>query len=213
MTTLRYVRTPSMEEQSDGKLHREREHTLYARITDFAILKAASSMEHQEQWEIKIAKTDANAGQGKFRIRKTVVGDRPPEYVLTCKTNASSERGDNLEVSVPTTEAQFAQFKMLSEAGMVKDRFFFKIEDSDLVWEVDVFYRKGAQPGSGDYEPWCKIDLEVPDLNLPLPPLPEGFTEVIANPYGKRTQQEETRVIALYHNEFIAPNPYLNKAA
>lgn len=210
MTKLRYLR-PALEEQSDGLAHREREHTLYARIEDFAILQNAQSMEHQEQWEVMVEQTDKNAAKGKFRVRKTVDGNRPPEYVITCKTNASSDQGDNLETSVPTTESMFQQFKMLSEGGMVKDRYFYPVPDSTLVWEVDVFYRRGAQPGSGQYETWCKIDLEVGDLSLPLPPLPEGFKDVIADPYGKRTEQEELRVVSLYHNEFVQPNPYLRK--
>lgn len=212
MTTLRYLR-PAMEEQSDGNLHREREHVLYAKLSDFEVLKGAQSMEHQEQWEVKIPKTEKNAAEGKFRIRKTVKGGGAPEYVLTTKVNASSDRGDNLEVSVPTTEANFAQFKALAHSGMIKDRFFFPVEGSELVWEVDVFYVKGSQPGSGQYEQWVKIDLEVPDLETPLPPLPQGFGEVISAPYGKRTEQEEARVTSLYHNEFIMPNPFLQKQA
>jgi hypothetical protein len=207
MRMLRLVQM-ALEEASTGEAVKEVEHTLYARIEDFEILKNADEKEHQEQWEIKIPKTDENASKGTCRIRKTVVEAHDPEFVLTMKTPATDKEG-RIEVAIPATEAMFAQFRMLSEFGMIKDRYTFKIEGTDLKWEVDMFYKKGAQVGSGDYEPWCKIDLEVVDLEAPLPPLPEGFADVIAAPYGKRSEAEEARVSALYKNEFLTVNPYL----
>lgn len=206
MRTMSLLRV-ALEEISDGKAHREIEHTFFARLANPELLKEAKDMEHQEQWEIRIEKTDKNAATGKFRVRKTVKNGADPEYVLTCKT-AGKEEG-SIEVGVPITEPMFNQFRMMAEGGMVKDRYFFPVEGSDLVWEVDMFLRRGSQPGSGEYEEWCKIDLEVPSLDMALPPLPQGFSEVITNPYGKRTEAEDAKVVALFHNEFFTPNPYL----
>lgn len=207
MRLSRIVRV-ALEEQSNGVAVKEVEHVIYAQLASMDVLKNASGMEHQEQWEVKIPKTDLNASPGQTRIRKTVKDNASPDFVLTVKTPSGDKEG-RLEVSIPATEAMFTQFKLLSEKGMIKDRYFFPIEGTDLVWEVDMFYKKGAQPGSGEYEPWCKIDLEVPDLEAPLPPLPEGFLDPISAPYGKRTEAEEARVSALYQNEFMSANVYL----
>lgn len=207
MRLSRIVRI-ALEEQSDGVAVKEVEHVLYARLASLDVLKAAKSMEHQEQWEVKIPKTDLNASPGQTRIRKTVKDGTNPDFVLTVKTPGGDKEG-RIEVSIPATEAMFTQFKLLSEKGMIKDRYFYPVDGSDLVWEVDMFYKRGSQPGSGDYELWCKIDLEVVDLSAPLPPLPEGFLDVISAPYGKRTDAEEARVTALYQNEFTTANVYL----
>lgn len=206
MSRLAFLRV-ALEDNSDGQAHREIEHTFFARLENKDLLKEAKGMEHQEQWEIRIEKTDKNAVTGKFRVRKTVKDGADPEYVLTCKTAGKDE--GSIEVGVPVSEQMFTQFKMMAEGGMVKDRYFFPVEGSDLVWEVDMFLRKGSQPGSGEYEDWCKIDLEVPSLDMALPPLPQGFSEVITNPYGKRTEAEDAKVLSLFHNEFLTPNPYL----
>jgi hypothetical protein len=197
----------ALEEISDGKAHREIEHTFFARLENRELLNEAKEMEHHEQWEIPIEKTDLNAAKGKMRVRKTVKNGLDPEYVLTFKT-AGKEEG-NIEVGVLITEPMFTQFKMMSEKGMIKDRYLFPVEGSDLVWEVDMFLRKGSQPGAKEYEDWCKIDLEVPSLEMALPPIPQGFSELITNPYGKRTDAEEAKVVSLFHNEFITPNQYL----
>ena len=199
----------ALEEFSDGKARREIEHTFYAKVENMEILSNAKSMEHQEQWEIKLEKTDKNAAAGKWRIRKTVVEGQDPEYVLTCKTAGKTE--GSIEVGVQVTVAMFDQFKMMSEAGMLKDRYHFPVEGSDLVWEVDMFLAQGSQPGEKKYHDWCKIDLEVPSLDMALPPIPEGLSDVITAPYGKRSEAEEAKVTSLYHNEFLTPNVFLNK--
>jgi hypothetical protein len=196
-------------EHSDGVARVELEHTLYARITDFSFLDRAKSHEHQEQWEVEIPKTDTNAGSGRTRVRKTIEEGQAPAYVLTTKTK-DPRSGGSIEVPLACTDAAFTQYKIMSPKGMLKDRYFFPTEDgSGLVWEVDMFYKPGGQPGSKDYYDWVKIDLEVTDINAPLPPLPEGFTDIISAPYGKRSEEDEARVTSLYHNEFTVKNQYL----
>jgi hypothetical protein len=195
----------SMEEASNGKAVREKEHTLYGRLPDLNDLKKAEGMEHQEQWQIKVEKTEKNAARGRIRVRKTVNKAGQVEYVNTTKVEVGEvASGDNVEVPIPTTEANFIQFRHLAEEGMIKDRYFFPVPDSDLVWEVDVFKKP-----NGEYYDWVKLDLEVSDLSAPIPALPLHLEDVIAAKYGERTDAEEARVTALYSNEFTAKNPYL----
>ena len=200
----------ALEEASDGKANTEIEHVFYARVPDRAVLEQAAGWEHQEQWEIRIPKTDSNAGNGRVRIRMTQGPEKAKEYVLTTKT--FKDNGDRIEVPIPTTEDHFEQFKLLSECGMRKDRYFFPVEGTDLVWEVDMFYQPGSVIGSKEYYEWCKIDLEVADRSAPIPPLPFALEDVIAAPYGKRTPEEEAIVSKLHGEVFATRNVHLQVA-
>ena len=197
--------TVALEEKSDGIAFKEIEYTYYARLSDLSDLKKAKSQEHQEQWELKFPKTDQNGGSGTIRIRKTIETGKEAEYVLTTKT-AINKQGDKLEVPIPATVAMFEQFKILSERGMVKDRYLFPIEGTDLVWEVDMFLKPKGKIGFGPYYDWVKIDLEVPDRKTKIPEFPLATEELITAPYGKRTDAEEKLVTGLYDNEFIQKN-------
>ncbi len=202
----------AIEEVSDGKAFREIEHTFYARLTNPGDLAQAASQEHQEQWELKFPKTAQNGGNGTVRIRKTITSDGVSEYVLTTKTVASLE-GDKIEVPVPTTEPMFAQFKLMSEKGMIKDRYHFPIDGTDMVWEVDMFLKPGGQIGIGPYEDWCKIDLEVKDRNAAIPAFPLATQQLITAPFGKRSSEEEAIVTELYSSSFTRKNIHIPAAA
>lgn len=201
-----HKRHVAVEEASDGKAIREIEHTIYARLTDQSQLKKASSMEKHEQWEIKISKSDLNAGKGGIRVRKTEVGDGAPEYVLTTKVVAN-DAGDKIELPIPTNEDNFQQIKFLAERGMIKHRYHFPVVGTELVWEVDMFPK---QDGEG-YHEWCKIDLEVNDRETPIPELPLNFEEVIM-PKGYGRQDDavaEEQITKIYDQCFLARNPFL----
>lgn len=200
---LRAALAPAMEERSDGRAVKETEFVFYARIVNMEELQQAQSVESHEQWEIQAPKTERNAVSGRLRIRKTDKGDSGnPEFVLTTKTKTAD--GHSIEVSVPTTHANFVQFQYLSESGMIKDRYVFEIEGSECVWEVDVFKKP-----DGSYYEWCKIDLEFDAPLEKLPAFPIELADVITNQDGQRTDEEETRVRTLYDYEFITKNRFI----
>jgi hypothetical protein len=201
---------PSLEEVADGKVNKEIEHVYYGRLVNFDDLKKAENFEQQEQWELKIPKSEKNAGKGTIRIRKTIKGDSLPEYVLTTKTTANAD-GDRFEISIPTTEQNFVQFKILSDSGMKKDRYFFPAPGTDLTWEFDVFIIKTDEDGKNHYSPWIKIDLEVSSREATIPNLPIEITDLIVSPFGERTEAEEKKVTELYENIFRIKNTYLGK--
>ncbi len=208
MSLLR--RSISMEEEATGQAIKEIEHVYYGRLANAADLQKAASSEHQEQWEIKVPHTEENAGDGCIRIRKTITSGGQPEYTLTTKVKTGNE-GDKIELTIPTTEQNFTQFKILSESGMRKDRYFFPVEGTELVWEVDMFYAPGAEVGSAQYLDWCKVDLEVKNRSVNIPELPLQFQQIITAPYGKRTADEEAQVSGLYENGFKLKNEYRSK--
>lgn len=199
----------ALEEASDGKANQEIEHTFYARLSPDQMeqLKKAQSVEHHEQWEVKIPETEKNAGSGRIRIRETVAPEKDPEYVLTVKTITNKE-GDRIEVPVPTTKDMFHQFKLLADEGMVKTRYVFPIEGSDMKWEIDMFYAPGGVVGTQHYAEWCKIDLEVKDRTAAIPPFPIQMEEVINGARGQRTEQEEEKLHQLFQEIFITKNPF-----
>jgi hypothetical protein len=195
----------ALEERADGAAQKEREYVFYARLGEGYEMPSTDDKERQEQWTIKIPMSDANAAQGDIRVRKTDLFDHgdlgQTEYVLTTKV-----RGDDVdEVPIVSTADQFMHFKRLAESGMLKDRYTYPIEGTDLKWEVDVFLKPG-----GGFWPWVKIDLEVPGdapADFPIPAFPIEAEEWIKAQDGERTPAEEAQVRELYDTMFLTKNP------
>jgi hypothetical protein len=219
MTSLlkRALETVALEEQATGEAFEEIEYVFYARLPETVqVPKGWGYSEHQEQWEFKIPKTDLNGGQGGIRVRKTqrinIRGKVPPEYVITTKVRKPD--GSNTEVAVPTTEDNFEQFRVLSDRGMIKNRYEFAIPDdavppgvgTKLRWEVDFFLKP-----DGTFFPWVKLDLEVrkrvADMSE-LPPFPFQAEEWILGQTGERGAEEEAKLRAIYDEMFLAKNRY-----
>jgi CYTH domain-containing protein len=183
----------SLEDIADGKAIREKEVELYVYLEDLSALNKAASMDHQEQWAVKVEKTDKNA-KGSIRVRKVVSGgDKSIQYVLTAK--ADIDTGDRMEVPTPVTEDMFNVFKTIATSGMVKDRYYFPIEGTNLTWEVDVFFDE-----KGNYHNWLKIDLE--NCGGKAPPLPFVVSERIDGQTEDPAEREKIR--ELYSKYFLS---------
>lgn len=195
----------SMEAETDPSSYLEIEHVFYAKVEDLSELKKAASSELQEQWEIKIPKTETNAGEGGIRVRKTAIAGADPVYTLTTKVKKGDD-GDKFEVEVPSNKDQFDQFRFLSDRGMIKERFYFPVTGTKLVYEVDMFLKP-----EGGYHEYCKIDLEVTDRDAQIPPFPIELTDVIfPKGYGRQNEEESERLISeLYETCFITGNQFL----
>lgn len=193
---------PSLEAQpADGKTRHEKELVYYGKIVDLDELKKADRKESQEQWEIR-SKDDSNAYGGCVRIR-CINGKT---YILTTKT-FKPDKGHLSETETELPEEvgknMLEEFKKLSSGGMVKTRYFYDVPDSDLVWEVDVYYDEKGEPRT-----WCKIDLEVSDLRVARPELPITLKEVREIPAKNRSEDDQRFLERLMDREFISPNPY-----
>lgn len=194
----------ALEEDATGVAAVETEHVFYVYITDFKQLDKAASKIHQEQWEIKVPRTDKNATSGGIRVRLVQEGDGPKQYCLTSKVVINAE-GDKDEVTTETTADMFVHFAFLSQGGMIKDRYTFPIDGSDLVWEVDMFLKP-----DGSYHNWAKIDLEVPDRNAPIPEqFPVSFSQIISGDASRRNEAESRKISELYSQFFLTPNQYV----
>jgi CYTH domain-containing protein len=187
-------------ESTSGVAEQEHEYVLYAKIADFSMLRNASGKERHEQWEIRLNK---NAVKGRIRVRKTIDA-QGTHYVQTIKLkNDQVVEGSapNQDTSIPVecTQASFEAIRSLADTGMVKDRYFFPIPGTGLIWEVDVF-----PDAAGNYNHWVKIDLEVPvgQKFTTFPTLPTGFSEIISNPRDKQTPEEAAKIVELYDKVF-----------
>jgi len=193
---------PSLEDDATGQMKGEIEHVFYARLSDFKQLGKAVAREMQRQWEIKIPLSEKNGAQGGQRVRHSVYLNerRQAEYTDTTKVRLN-QNGDAIECGIPSTDERFALFMLLAEGGMNKIRYSFPDPESDLVWEVDMFLR----PDGGFYE-WCKVDLEVPNRQTPIPAFPLQFEELIKGTHGERTDSEKAKVTELYEKYFLTKN-------
>jgi hypothetical protein len=198
----------SMEEDvQDGKLFRERERVIYARLKDLSVLQNAVRADSQEQWMIRVSKTENNVAKGQIRVRKVIplikvdgvfngrIKADNAQYVLTAK--AEHKTDDRSEVPTPVTRDMFDLFKQLADNGMIKDRFHFPIEGTDLVFEVDAYPKN-----DGSYHNWVKIDLEFGDTIIDTPPLPFEVEEQILN--TTEDKDEKRRISELYETIFFS---------
>ena len=187
-----------------GKAVREKEHTVYARILDFSQLKKADKAEIQEQYIIPVERTEENRGSGKIRIRKVTSRSGDVRYELTTKSDAKEGK---IEVTVPTTEENFIQFKVMASVSMFKHRYTFTDEGSGLKWEVDA-----VPDGNGGYYPWVRAEIEVKDLKDKVPEFPIKTEEIIYPPELSETSEEEykEKTDKLNSRFFVKGNVYLD---
>lgn len=195
--------TSNEADDASGRTSAEIERVIYVRVKDFAFLERATGAERQEQWSIKVPKTDKNAGSGSIRVRKSINLREPGaavSFTLATKLDIGN-KGSSAETPEQSSADQFEIFKYLAEKGMLKDRYYFPIEGSDLQWEVDCFPKPGEM-----YFEWVKIDLESWPRNKELPSLPMAFVEMMEGSEGMQTPESEQKIGELYETIFLIPN-------
>lgn len=197
----------SLEEAVNGKAQKELEKVFYAELSDFTQLRQAASTELHEQWQIMIPKTEKNAAKGSIRVRKTIKDSTEPEYSVEIK-KSNDDPADRDTVPQKCTEDFFQLFKYLAEKGMIKKRFVFPVDG--INFEIDCFLKpkqNDAQPD--EFHPWVKIDIELKDLQTPIPELPIKVERLIKRQYPDRTPDEEAIVVGLYETVFTTKNVHL----
>lgn len=189
---------------NEGKTVREKEYAVYARLLDFSQFKTAPKAEIQEQWQVKIPRTEENAGSGSIRVRKVTKRNGRITYELTTKSDI--KKNEKIECTVETSEEMFIQFKVLSNKGMLKHRYIYPIKGTGMKWEVDAY-----PDGNGGYYPWVRAEIDVKDLKTQLPDFPLKNEEIIFPPeFGNITEeQHQQKVSELYERFFLLKNEFL----
>ena len=195
LTNIKHLLNIANEELTDGRVRVEREHVFYARITDFEQLKKATEVIKQEQWQLRVSKNENNVSAGQLRSRKNVTKNSA-EYVLTLKTQRPD--GDRLETNIDGSADAHEMFKLLSDCGMIKDRHVFEIPDSNLKFEIDVFLKP-----DGSYHNWCKIDVEVEDMSVPLPAFPITLVDIMQEKGHATPSDVRDKITSLYDECFL----------
>lgn len=196
--------TVSLEAAANGETVKEREYEIYGTIEDIGAMSGAASSEFQEQWGL-VCNEGAEAGIfGNIRVRKTVVGENQVSFTQTIKVK---EEDGNDENEIEIGGATFDLFKKLVPNGLLKTRYFFPMEDSDLTLEVDVFQDlQGVQ---------CldiKIDLEVPEgMTVEQITLPFKMTDIRVIKPGKKSPEDCDFVRQLFSKKYESANPYYSK--
>ena len=193
-------------EDTSGRTAAEIERVIYARVTSFDFLERATGAERQEQWSIKIPKSEENAGSGSIRVRK-VTNLREPgaavQYILTTKLDIG-QKGSSAETSEQSSADQFNVFQYMANKGMMKDRYVFSIDGSDCVWEVDCFQKEVG--GAGLYHEWVKVDLEKWGKGKELPQLPFTAAETMDGDGANQTEETKAKISRLYQEVFLVAN-------
>jgi len=209
----------ALEAETDGKARIEREMVFYCKVKDFSFLGHAVHTEFQEQWQIKVPKTDENSGSARIRSRYSVGLDGVKSYVLTSKLKMES--GES-EVEIPSSPDSHHHFKVISDQGMRKVRYVFPIGDSELNFEVDVYFNsKDADENTPrtdeTFSPWVKVDIEVPEgskldatigedgttisLNFPF-----QFEKIITKAMAEKDNAIQVLMNSLYDDVFLLKN-------
>lgn len=171
MSFIRAALKLSMEDSTSGVKEGELEHAFYVKIGDFTLLNGAVEKQRIEQASFYTE----NKGKGSLMMRSRkityMVSDEHQggvEYIFCTKTPNKGTAGAAImdEVPLPGSKEQHALY-MEYGSCIFKDRHIFKVEGTELHWDVDVFLNE-----DGSYSEWARIELEVKDLNAAVPAFP-----------------------------------------
>lgn len=172
---------------ADGQKRRELEYTFYGKLDDFSLLEAAAKKEDQEQWNIPLESENVY-----MRLRRIGAA----QYVQTVKIRREGVKGKD-EVESEISEDMYNALKETATSGYRKTRYYFEVEGSDLVWEIDVF-----EDLAGQKHPWIKLDLEVPTEETQLPDLPFAMNEKIVAQGDHKSDEENAFLDKLWNTEW-----------
>lgn len=198
------VQSTLSEIQNEGKAVREIEHTIFARLLNFEQLKSATHAEVQEQYIVSVDKSEENAGEGQIRVRKITDRSGNTRYEMTTKNVVKDGK---VEVTIPTTEENFTQIKVLSNLSMLKHRYTFPIKGTDYKWEVDA-----VPDGNGGYFPWVRAEIEVKSKEDKGGEFPLKAEEVYMKaPLGEMSDEDfKEKTEPLMTKFFKRGNPFVN---
>lgn len=167
----------------------EIEHVFYVQVSNYdEIKKLAHSKVVMEQWEIRSSNKNNSKVNGAIRIRS--IDNK--EFILTTKLYTDDGMGAK-EMNVDVAKDMFEAFKILCPVGTKKTRY--SIKDGRHTWEIDVYTNQ-----FGEEVRWCKVDLEVPNVNTLIP---DKFPfKVIQSISKERTDEQQKFIEDLFIKEF-----------
>lgn len=186
-----YQEANSMESQEPIE---ELEYIFFLKLEDFEQLKKAKSKESQEQWSV-LFREERELLETSVRVRRSVV-DASETFTLTSKINIAGIDG-KWELEQNVDRFHFDEMKRVAKEGLSKERHFFPVDGTSLVWEVDVFY-----DSNGDPVEWVKLDLEVPQRLERLPEFPLEHTDSMVTQFEERSEDQHQWVRDLFDRHY-----------
>lgn len=168
----------------------EIERVWFAKVDDFSQFDRASEVERHEQWEYRLIRDDKPIGT--LRSRSIDDGDR---YELTVKTYRKNGAGV-MESNLGSTKDVHDVIAALADRVLRKTRYVIPVqvqqngETLELKWEIDVF-----ELPDGSFEPWVKVDLEIPNETIVAPSIPFKFSEIINASFDRTVTASERATI------------------
>jgi len=168
----------------------EIERVWFAKIGDFSQFDRAAKSETHEQWEYRLFRDDKPIGT----LRSRAIDDGT-EYEMTIKTYRKDGAGV-MESNLGSTKDVHDVIAALSDRVLRKTRYIFPVvvkhdeEDVELKWEVDVFHLP-----DGSFDPWVKIDLEIPEEKVLTPTFPFQAEEIINASFDANVTAEQLQTI------------------
>lgn len=170
--------TPSLE-----GVEVEIERVFYGTLVNFDELKNASDVFIQEQYMCFARKDDR---EQQFRTRRTVKNGRTT-YEFTIKY-VNRGGGSRTEINIPIEKDVFESYKNAAFEGYLKERYIFPVNQK-IKWELDLFYDRNGKPIEV-----VKLDLEVPNLNYPVPDWPV----TLKDPFESKGYATNPDLVSLY---------------
>lgn len=197
--------TNQPEEPEDGKTIIEKELGYYCRILNFAQFKDAKEAVKIEDYYTSTPKSEEVPLDTKTRVRK-IDSKEGVRYELTLKVgNDMTQRAEN---TVEITEDTFNLYRKVAKECTIKHRYTFDNEDGH--WCVDLFPN-----GSGGYNNWARVEVEVNNIpeHAPKPPI-EAEEVIYPKGSSNNTLSDEevdakiSEIAKTIHN-LHKPNPVL----
>lgn len=180
------------ESHVDGQARPEVELTVYGEMADLSHLEQSVSSQRMEQWNLPESETETCRTRGRIRA----IDDR--RWILTTKARPKTSADGCIEVECDISRDMFNSLRDMSDGGYAKTRYYYPIPNTGLQWEVDVFYGT-----DGSMHPWVKLDLEVPSLDIELPPWPFPMRRIIVDGGPDMDYQDKAIVNRLWSEDWV----------
>ncbi|TXI11118.1 MAG: hypothetical protein E6Q68_06895 [Polynucleobacter sp.] len=154
----------------NGKVVDEIEKAYYIKLNNIDELKKASKIERFHQRSIR--HNDVIMRVRKIEPILNSEIDRT-KYELTIKKKLGT--GEAKEYTENTTVELFDFFGTFAERDEIKDRHYFEVVGTNLVWEVDMFLKNDSA-----YRYWARAEIEIPSKGVSLPQLPDIYNEFVS---------------------------------
>jgi len=171
---------------------------LYGTVDSFDFLSNAKGAQKHEYWYI-----ETDSGQvGICKIIDLQDTSKNVQYGLVLKPNIE-DGVIRLEKEISIGNEEFAAFKSLATKGMLRDSYFFDLDNSELRWKVDCF----ASENKGElYSNVIRLSIKDWPSEQELPKTPMELRDPVEENGNSLEGEQKELVEKLYNEIFLVIN-------